>query len=105
MQDAKVKSRERDNNVQKSEPKPDWCPQPIHCQKFHEIFPVLPNVARHAVENPRGAQVKILDFSKPQCPPQRGFCMALKPIFDRQLKPLQFLNAEHIGPAPGNFGA
>jgi hypothetical protein len=31
--------------------------------------------------------------------------MALKPIFDRQLKPLQFLNAKHIGPAPRNFGA
>lgn len=48
---------------------------------------------------------KILDFSKPQWPSQRGFCMALKPIFDRQLKPLQFLNAKHIGPAPRNFGA
>jgi hypothetical protein len=48
---------------------------------------------------------KILDFSKSQWPSQSGFCMALKPIFDRQLKPLQFLNAKHIGPAPRNFGA
>ena len=40
-----------------------------------------------------GVRFKILDFSKPQWPSQRGFCMALKPIFDRKLKPLQFLNA------------
>jgi hypothetical protein len=31
--------------------------------------------------------------------------MALKPIFDRQLKALQFLNAKHIGPSPCNLGA
>jgi hypothetical protein len=48
---------------------------------------------------------KILDFSKSQWPPQRRLCMALKPIFDRQLKPLQFLNAKHIGPSPCNLSA